>query len=45
MGQNYFLGAGVQINVFMVAATWKLKGMMEKLKEKIVRIIFRLLFL
>jgi IS5 family transposase len=45
MGQNYLPGeSGVQINAFMDATAWNLKRMMEKMKEKILQIIFRLLF-
>jgi IS5 family transposase len=45
MEQNYFGGeAGVQINALMSATAWNLKKMMEKLKEKISQIIFRLFF-
>ena len=45
MQQNYLLGEkGPQINAFMAATAWNLKKMMEKLKEKILQIIFRLLF-
>jgi IS5 family transposase len=45
MQQNYLLGEkGVQINAFMAATAWNLKKMMEKLKEKLLQFIFRLLF-
>jgi len=35
---------GLQINVFMAATAWNLKKLMEKLKEKILQVIFRLFF-
>jgi IS5 family transposase len=45
MQQNYLLAeTGVQINAFMAATAWNLKRLMEKLKEKILQIIFRLFF-
>jgi IS5 family transposase len=45
MAQNYLHDEkGVQINAFMAATAWNLKKMMEKLKEKILRLIFQLLF-
>jgi IS5 family transposase len=45
MQQNYHLAeSGVQINAFLAAAAWNLKRMMEKLKEKILPVIFRLFF-
>jgi IS5 family transposase len=45
MLENYFWGeAGVQINAFMSATAWNLKKMMQKLREKFLRIIFRLFF-
>ena len=44
MQQNYLLGEkGVQINAFMAATAWNLKKFMEKLKEKIIQFIFKLL--
>ena len=46
MQQNYLGGEeGPQINAFMAATAWNLKKMMEKLKEKILQIIFRIFFL
>jgi IS5 family transposase len=45
MQQNYLWGqAGIQINALLAATAWNLKKMMEKLKEKILQIIFRLFF-
>ena len=45
MQQNYLWRAeGVQINALMAATAWNLKKMMEKLKGKILRFIFRLFF-
>jgi len=45
MQQNYLLGEeGLQINVLMAATAWNLKKLMEKLKEKILQVIFRLFF-
>lgn len=45
MEQNYLLGEkGIQINAFMAATAWNLKKMMEKLKEKLLRLIFRYLY-
>ena len=45
MLQNYLWGeAGIQINALMAATAWNMKKMMEKLKEKILCLIFRLLF-
>ena len=45
MQQNYFSGVkGVQINALLEATAWNLKKMMEKLKEKFLQFIFRLLF-
>jgi IS5 family transposase len=43
--ENYLLAeSGIQINAFMSATAWNLKRLMEKLKEKILQIIFRLFF-
>jgi IS5 family transposase len=43
MAQNYLWDEeGIQINAFMAAIAWNLKRMMEKLKENILQIIFRL---
>ena len=45
MQQNYLWGEeGLQINALMAATAWNLKKLMEKLKEKILQIIFRLFF-
>jgi len=45
MAQNYLLREeGIQINAFMAATAWNLKRFMEKLKENILRFIFRLFF-
>lgn len=45
MEQNYLLGEkGIQINAFMAATAWNLKKMMEKLKNELLRFIFRILF-
>ena len=45
MQQNCLPGEkGPQINAFMAATAWNLKKMMEKLKEKILQIIFRMFF-
>jgi len=45
MQENYLWGEkGVQINALLSATAWNLKKMMEKLKEKILQIIFRLFF-
>jgi len=45
MQENYLWGEnGVQINVLMAATAWNLKKMMEKLKEDVLQIIFRLFF-
>ena len=45
MQQNYLSGVkGVQINALLAATAWNLKKMMEKLKEKFLQFIFRLLF-
>ena len=42
MGQNYLLGEkGIQINALMAATVWNLKKMMEKLKEKLLFLIFK----
>ena len=38
------IAKGQQINAFMTATAWNLKKMMEKLKEKILQIIFRIFF-
>jgi IS5 family transposase len=43
MQQNYLWGEnGIQINALMAATAWNLKKMMEKLKEELLQIIFRL---
>jgi IS5 family transposase len=43
MLENYLGGEkGVQINALMAGAAWNLKKMMEKLKEKILWLIFQL---
>jgi IS5 family transposase len=43
--ENYLWGEkGVQINALLAATAWNLKKMMEKLKEDILQIIFRLFF-
>jgi IS5 family transposase len=45
MQQNYLWSEkGVQINAFMAATAWNLKKLMERLKEKILQIIFCLFF-
>lgn len=45
MGQNYLLGEkGIQINALMAATVWNLKKMMEKLKEKLLFLIFQILY-
>ncbi|MDR2120672.1 MAG: hypothetical protein LBP64_07335, partial [Tannerella sp.] len=45
MLENYFWGAvGVQINALMSSTAWNLEKMMQKLKEELLRIIFRLFF-
>lgn len=45
MEQNYLLGEkGIQINALMAATAWNLKKMMEKLKNELLRFIFRILF-
>jgi len=45
MQQNYLWGEkGTQINALMAATAWNLKKLMEKLKEKILQIIFRVFF-
>jgi IS5 family transposase len=45
MQQNYLWGEkGIQINAFMAATAWNLKKMMEKLKENIMQLIFRLIY-
>jgi len=45
MAQNYLGGKkGVEINALMAGCAWNLKKMMEKLKEKLLRFIFRLFF-
>jgi len=45
MQQNYLGGEkGPQINAFMAETAWNLKKMVEKLKEKILQIIFRVFF-
>ncbi|MDR2684663.1 MAG: hypothetical protein LBB53_04705 [Prevotellaceae bacterium] len=45
MQHNYLLAETVvQINAFMAATAWNLKRLMEKLKEQILQIIFRLFF-
>jgi IS5 family transposase len=44
LAQNYLLNEeGVQINALLSATSWNLKRLMEKLKEMILRFIFRLL--
>ena len=46
MGQNYLLGEkGIQINALMAATAWNMKKMMEKLKEKLLHFIFKLVVL
>jgi hypothetical protein len=35
---------GVQINALLAATAWNLKKMMEKLKEKMLCLIFRFIF-
>ena len=43
MAQNYLLREeGIQINAFMAATAWNLKRFMEKLKENVLNLIFRL---
>jgi IS5 family transposase len=43
MQENYLWGKkGVQINALLASTAWNLKKMMEKLKEKVLQIIFRL---
>jgi IS5 family transposase len=45
MPENYFWGkAGVQINAMMAGTAWNLRKYMEKLKEKLLLFIFRLVF-
>ena len=45
MQQNYLWGEkGIQINAVMAATAWNLKKLMERLKEKFLSVIFRLLF-
>jgi IS5 family transposase len=45
LSDNYFGGEkGVQINAFMAATAWNLKKYMEVLREKLLCLIFRLLF-
>ena len=45
MQQNYLWSdKGVQINALMAATAWNLKKMMEKLKEKFLRLIFCIFF-
>ncbi|MDD4109852.1 MAG: IS5 family transposase [Prolixibacteraceae bacterium] len=45
MEQNYLLGEkGIQVNALMAATAWNLKKMMEKLKNELLRFIFRILF-
>ena len=45
MEQNYLWGEkGMQINAYLAAKAWNLKKMMEKLKEKLLRLIFRYLY-
>jgi IS5 family transposase len=45
MLENYLGGEkGIQINALMAGAAWNLKKMMEKLKEKILWLIFQLFF-
>ena len=41
----YCSDKGVQINALKTANAWNMKKMMEKLKEKIWRFIFRLFFM
>ena len=42
MELNYLLGEkGIQINALMAATAWNLKKMMEKLKNELLRFIFR----
>jgi IS5 family transposase len=43
--ENYLWGEkGVQINALMAGTAWNLKKMMQKLKEKILWLIFRFIF-
>ena len=43
--QNYLWGeAGVQINALLAATAWNLKKLMEKLKNEILRLLFRWFF-
>jgi IS5 family transposase len=45
LAQNYLLDEkGIQINALMAATAWNLKKMMEKLKEKVMRLL-RLIFI
>jgi IS5 family transposase len=45
MLENYLGGEkGIHINALMAGAAWNLKKMMEKLKEKILWLIFQLFF-
>jgi IS5 family transposase len=45
MLENYLGGEkGIQINALTAGAAWNLKKMMEKLKEKILWLIFQLFF-
>jgi IS5 family transposase len=43
--ENYLWGEeGVQINALLAGTAWNLKKMMEKLKEKMLRVIFKFIF-
>jgi IS5 family transposase len=43
--ENYLWGEeGVQINALFAGTAWNLKKMMEKLKEKMLRLICRFIF-
>ena len=45
MLQNYLPGeAGIQINALLAATAWNLKKLMEKLKNEILRLLFRWFF-
>jgi IS5 family transposase len=46
MPENYFWGtAGVQINALLSATAWNVKKMMQKLKDELLQILFRLFLL
>jgi IS5 family transposase len=43
--ENYFWGkVGIQINALMAGTAWNLRKYMEKLKDKLLPFIFRLVF-